>query len=408
MADREAVEIRLGDGRIESVESTGGSHGSGPPEVLVSPGLIDLQVNGLHGSDLNAPGLEVATVRRLVEREWRAGVTGFCPTLVSAPEAELTERLAVLAAARAADPLLRHCLLGTHVEGPFIADADGPRGAHAREVLRDPDPSELERWMTASGGELGIVTLAPERRGAGAFVRALVTRGVVAALGHTAASAGDIAAGVAAGATLSTHLGNGCADMLARHHNPLWPQLADDRLSASFIADGAHLPAPVLKAMARAKGPERTILVSDSIGTTGAPPGRYDTRDGPVDVGEDGVSRPVGSSGFAGGARTLEGCISWAALEAAITWRDALRAATANPARLLGLGGDAAGAPRASIAPGAAADLALFRMEEAGLRSIATIVQGAVVFRSDEAGEAIEEHPAKRRVLSVCNRSRRG
>lgn len=369
--------------RVESVELSGEEPGAPQEgELLISPGLIDLQVNGLTGHDLNVGVLAALAVQDLVAGEWAAGVTAFCPTLTTAPEAELVQRLAAIASVRNTTPALAHSLLTVHVEGPFISPLDGPRGAHSRAAIRAPDEAEVGRWTASAGGLPGIVTLAPERPGALSLVRSLAEQGVVVAIAHTAASKAEIEAAVNAGATLSTHLGNGCAELLHRHHNPIWPQLADDRLCASFIADGAHLPPEALVAMVRAKGLERSILVSDSIATTGLPPGQYPSHGGTLDVGEDGVSRPTGSSGFAGGARTLKDCVSWIVEQGICSWDEAIRMASANPARLLGLDRDPGGR-RGTVLPGAIADLALFRLVAGELRTVATFVRGEVVYRAD-------------------------
>src|SRR5262249_48229077 len=120
---------------------------------------------------------------------------------------------------------------------------------------------EFQRWQEAAEGLIRLVTLAPERQGALEFIEKLAEAGIVAALGHTGADPETIRDAVQAGATLSTHLGNGAHNMLRRHPNYLWEQLAEDRLMASIIADGHHLPASVVKCMARVKGADRLILV---------------------------------------------------------------------------------------------------------------------------------------------------
>src|SRR5699024_3206830 len=143
---------------------------------------------------------------------------------------------------------------GVHIEGPSISPADGPRGAHPVEHVRPPDLAEFERWQAAGDGLVKLVTLAPEHAGAPGYIRTLAARGVIVALGHSAATPDEVHAAVDAGARLSTHLGNGVAAVLPRHPNLIWTQLADDRLYASFIADGHHLSADTFRAMLRAKG----------------------------------------------------------------------------------------------------------------------------------------------------------
>lgn len=381
--------------RVAAVdEHPSDAHSAESTDIVIMPGLVDLQVNGLAGCDLNDGSVDEKVVRRLVEREWAHGVTSFCPTLTSAPQDDITERFGIIARARSSDHLIGHSLLAPHVEGPYLSPDDGPRGAHGRGFMRLPDVAELERWLASSRGALSIVTLAPELPGAINYIGALAARGIVAAIGHTSATASEIEAATGAGALLSTHLGNGCAELLHRHQNPLWPQLADQRLSASFIADGVHLPGPMLIAMLRAKGDRRSILVSDSIGTTGLPAGRYVTKDGVVLVDDDGVTRPVGARGFAGGARSLDGCVSWALHHGGLSLSVAARLASTNPARLLRLDGDSDTGPRGLLTPGSAADLALFRFDAEMLRPIATVVQGKVVFVTEEGEGAVSAEEA--------------
>ena len=159
---------------------------------------------------------------------------------------------------------------GFHVEGPHISPDDGPRGAHPQRWVRPPDLDEFRRWQDATDGRIRIVTLSPEWPEAPRYIEALVAKGVVASIGHTKATAQQIADAVSAGATLSTHLGNGAHPVLRRHPNYIWEQLAEDRLMADFIVDGIHLPTSFLKVALRAKGIERSVLVTDARSPAGA------------------------------------------------------------------------------------------------------------------------------------------
>lgn len=161
--------------------------------------------------------------------------------------------------------MVAHAVPFVHVEGPYISPEEGPRGAHAREYILPASLPEFERWQTASGDLVGMVTISPHDEDALEFISALSKKGIVLAIGHSHATPAQIRAAADAGATLSTHLGNGLGSPLPRHPNLLWAQLADDRLSATFIADGHHLPQNPLKSMVRAKGISRSILVSDSV-----------------------------------------------------------------------------------------------------------------------------------------------
>lgn len=183
-----------------------------------------------------------------------------------------------------------------------------------------------------------LVTLAPERAGAAQYIAAATARGVRASLGHCAPSPAQVRAAVDAGATLSTHLGNGTAGMLPRHPNHLWTQLAEDRLTAMLIADGHHLPAETLTVMIRAKGAERCVLTSDSAALAGMPPGRYRTPvGGDVEVAPDGRLSLAGTGYLAGSGSDLRTCLDWARDALPIEPAQLLDMASRIPASLLGL-----------------------------------------------------------------------
>ncbi|WP_087485845.1 N-acetylglucosamine-6-phosphate deacetylase [Brachybacterium massiliense] len=304
----------------------------------VEPGLVDLQVNGYAGHDVNADDVTPDTLTDLTRALWARGVTSYLPTVITASEEKILHVLSVIAAARREDPLLAHSIAGVHVEGPSLAAEDGPRGAHDIARLRDPDVAELDRWQQAAEGAVRLVTLAPERAGAAPYIAAASARGVRISLGHCAPSPQQVRAGVDAGATLSTHLGNGAASMLPRHPNHLWTQLADDRLTAMLIADGHHLPADTLTVMIRAKGPERCVLTSDSAALAGMPPGRYRTPvGGDVDVALDGRLNLAGTEYLAGSGSDLRTCLNWARAALPTDPTLLLDMASRIPASLLGL-----------------------------------------------------------------------
>ena len=318
-------------------------------------GLIDLQVNGYRGSDLNSDDLSIDTVQFLARNLLADGVTTFVPTLITASEPKLLRNLKVIAAARHADPLLLHMIPFVHIEGPHIDPADGPRGAHPIEHVRPPAISEFLRWQEASEDLVGMVTLSPHYPEAPAYIRALSERGVHVSIGHTNATSDQIRSAVDAGASLSTHLGNGISQLVPRHPNPIWTQLADDRLTASFIADGHHLPEDALIAMLRAKTPSRSILISDLVAVAGLPPGRYSAPVGAsVELGAQGRLRISGTEYLAGATSPLKSCVARVASHAGFSLGDAISMATVNPGRL---------AHRGVLAPGQTADLIRFQWE---------------------------------------------
>lgn len=351
-------------------------------EAWIAPAFIDLQVNGYAGFDFNAADVTLETVAGIVRALWRRGVTAICPTVITQSEAAMCRSLSAIAAACDADPRIAHAVPCIHVEGPFISPEDGPRGAHPLPHVRPPDIAEYWRWQEASGGRVGIVTLAPEYPEALAFIRA-IAGDVVVALGHTAADAAQIRAAVDAGARLSTHLGNGAHARITRHPNYIWEQLAEDRLAASLICDGHHLPPAVIKAMVRAKGPERTILVSDAVAVAGLPPGVYDAAvGGKVELLPSGRLNLFGTPYLAGSVSALPEGIANAVRYAGVTLAEAVRFATANPARLLRLDGPRG---RGAVRVGAMADLTLFRHDRADdtIAIMMTVTNGEVVYRRD-------------------------
>lgn len=357
--------VTIRDGLIAAIGPGGPDDGA-----YLALGLFDLQVNGYRGHDLNRDP-DPTRVRDLVRAVVESGVSRFAPTIVTASRSGMLGALRAVAAARETDPLARDAIPFIHVEGPHVAPEDGPRGAHPARHVRPPDLAEFDAWQAASGGLVGLVTLSPHWPETAAYVRALAHRGVRVAIGHTGAGPDAIRAAAEAGATLSTHLGNGIAATLARHPNPFWSQLAEDRLFATFIADGHHLPAETLTAMLRAKGLARSILVSDTVAPAGMPPGLYDASvGGRVELSTDGRLGLLGTPFLAGAALPLLAGVATAMRQAGLSLGDALALASANPRAAFGLPGLAVGAP---------ADLLRFRPADGMLAAETVYVAGRPV-----------------------------
>jgi len=302
------------------------------------PGLVDLQVNGFRGLDVNADDVTIDTITALARELWTQGVTRFLPTVITASEEKILHALETIAAARRTDPLVAHSIAGIHVEGPSLSADEGARGAHDVTQLRDPSVDELERWQRAADGLIRIVTLAPERDGALEYITGATARGIRISLGHCSPSPERVREAVRTGATLSTHLGNGIPATLPRHPNAIWAQLASDSLTAMFIADGHHLPADALTAMIRAKGVPRSVLTSDSAALAGSAPGRYTTPvGGDVTVGHDGRLALTGTPLLAGSGASLLDCVAWTFAELRLPEVQVLAMASHNPARVLGI-----------------------------------------------------------------------
>jgi len=295
------------------------------------PGFFDVQVNGFGGVDFNSPLTKPEDVYRAIEQLRGRGVTRFLPTLGTSS----FERFAKCANTLAQTP--HPAMVGLHMEGPFISPEDGARGAHPREYVVAASRDDFLRRQEAAAGRIRLVTLAPEAPGAIDLIEHLVGLGIRVAIGHTAASPEQIRDAVKAGATLSTHLGNGCADQLPRHPNVLWEQLAADDLVASFIVDGHHLPPATVKAMVRAKTPERALLVSDAVSVAGCAPGTYEVSGETVVLSETGrVSQP-GKPWLAGSSASLDQCVANAARFTGLALEEILPMASTQPVRYLGL-----------------------------------------------------------------------
>ena len=361
------IEVVIRDGIIAAINEV-----TSTDSTWLSPGLIDLQINGYQGFDLNADNLTSDTVIGLCRSVLATGVTTFLPTIITASEEKIITCLRAIAAARQLNPVLRHMIPGVHIEGPHLSPEDGPRGAHPREHIRPPSMAEFDRWQQASGGLVKLVTLSPHFEEAPSYIATLHARDVLVSIGHTHASPEQIRAAVDAGATLSTHLGNGVADPLPRHPNLLWTQLAEDRLTAMFIADGHHLPSDTLKVMLRAKGLDRAILASDLVALGGMPPGLYETPvGGLVELTPDGRLSLPGTRFLAGSVVPLKDAVAYLATRD-LSLSESLRLATQNPARVLGRPG--------KLQVGAPGDLIRFIWEpSAGIRIESALVQGTRV-----------------------------
>jgi len=286
-----------------------------------------------------------------------SGVTCFLPTLITAPEERIFRSLRVIAEARMIHRRAAAGIAFVHIEGPSISPIDGYRGAHAVDAIRPPSIADFDRWQESAGGIVGMVTLSPHFSESVEYIEALVRRGIHVAIGHTHASREEISRAVDAGARLSTHLGNGIAQEIPRHRNPIWSQLADDRLTATFIADGHHLPQDVLKVMVRAKGIARSVLVSDSVSLAGMPAGVYTTAvGGEVELQANGRLCMRGSDLLAGSTASLAQCVGHVVRTTGMSLKDVLAMVTVNPGRFAG--------GRGQLLPGSRADIVRFRWED--------------------------------------------
>ncbi|MFC6159484.1 N-acetylglucosamine-6-phosphate deacetylase [Kribbella jiaozuonensis] len=380
-ADGRGVRVRYSADGIEEITDDPSA-----PDLLLLPGLIDIQLNGYAGLDVNDPARPASELSDLVRVLWQQGVTTVYPTIISADDATTTALVTLAAAARASDSMVAYGVPGLHLEGPYISSAEGARGAHDPAVVRDPDPDEFDRWQKAAAGAIAILTLAPERTGALELTRHLAGpqhapraeaaggRSVVVSVGHSLASAEEVHAFAAAGGRMSTHLGNALPKQLDRHDNPIWPQLVEDTLTAGLIADGHHLPVDTFAAFVRAKGATRCVLTSDAAALAGCAPGDYKTAvGGAVTVGSDGSLRLQGTPYLAGSGASLLDCLRWSTGPGGLPLDTAVTMATTTPANLLGL------TDRGRLEVGARADLIqLTRTPDGGIGDLVTVVVNGV------------------------------
>jgi N-acetylglucosamine-6-phosphate deacetylase len=308
-------------------------HSCGEP--VRSGGLVDLQVNGFAGVDFNDAALTADALDHALQAMLLGGVTACLPTIITAGLDDMAARLAALDRAVADSRLGPLMVPGYHLEGPFLSPAAGFAGCHPPAAMIAPAPTVVERLAAGLRRPVLLLTLAAELPGAEALIRWLVARGVVVAVGHSDAGAAVVERAAAAGARLSTHLGNGLPQTLLKLDNPLMAQLAEDRLAASFIADGIHVPVPALRAMVRAKGPGRAILVTDAVAAAGAPPGRYGFAGMTVEGAADGSVRLPGTRTLAGSALTLDAAVRNVAAWGIASADGAVAMASAAPAALL-------------------------------------------------------------------------
>jgi N-acetylglucosamine-6-phosphate deacetylase len=294
------------------------------------PGLFDLQVNGFAGVDFTNPSATPEDIWGALEKMRLTGVTRCLATLVTSS----FERFA--ACARNVTQTRHPAVAGIHMEGPYISPEDGPRGAHPQQYVVAASIDDFSRRQAAAAGQIKLVTLAPEVPGAIELIEHLAGSGVRAAIGHTGASPEQIRAAVKAGATLSTHLGNGCANQVPRHPNFIWEQLAADELFASLIVDGHHLPPATVKAMVRAKTARRILLVTDAVAAAGCAPGAYELNGMRVILSEDGRVYQPGSPYLAGAALTLDRAVANTVKFTGLPLEEVLAMASTQPATYIG------------------------------------------------------------------------
>jgi N-acetylglucosamine-6-phosphate deacetylase len=326
------VEVEVHGDRISSVHPLGPLD---PSEPFLSPGFVDIQINGFAGVDFSSSDLTPDLAISVLPALWKTGVTSFCPTLITNTRANLLANFRALEKARELEPRFARSVPCYHLEGPYLSP--GPsHGAHDPALMRPPDWNEFAELQAAARGRIGIVTIAPELPGAFEFIRQARATGIIVAISHTDGSTAEVHSAADAGSTLATHLGNGSPQWIDRHRAPFWAQLADDRLSASIICDGFHLPPEIVTIVLRVKGLDRTILVTDAVHVAGLAPGPYTLVGVPIELERGGRVVRIGSNSLAGSSLSMDRAVAIFKESASLSLAEAVSAATLNPATLLG------------------------------------------------------------------------
>ena len=377
---RRFVEIRLEGERIAGMSVRSSNHDEQrlPDEALwITPGFIDIQVNGFAGVDLNHANFRGDQLLGVCRNLLTTGVTRFCPTLITADLKQLARNIKEIQQACQRHPLVRTMVLGIHLEGPYLNPEDGPRGAHPSAHVARPDWGEFERLLLPADGRVRMVTVAPEVPGGLAFIQKASQSGLVVGIGHCKPEAEIIDQAVSAGARISTHLGNGTHKMLDRHQNYLQKQLAHDGLMASIICDGTHLPDYFVKNVVRAKGKSRVILITDATAASHAPAGRYSLGNLEIEADADGVLRLAGTPYFSGSTLTMARAIANCAAFSGITLASAIKMVTENPAVLFdGISG--------KLETGQRADLVLFKAKRKKIHIQRVYLAGRLLYSAEE------------------------
>jgi N-acetylglucosamine-6-phosphate deacetylase len=359
--------VVLSDGQVTEVAA--GAPPAGPdvalPDGILAPGLVDLQVNGYYGEEFMAASPEGWA--RVIGRLPETGTTAFVPTFITAPLDQLTAAFSAAASFWPGLPAGAR-VLGIHLEGPFISPAR--RGAHNPDWITDPSPEAIDRLLAAAGGHLRLLTLAPERPGALAAITQLTGAGVLVSVGHTDATAAQVARAADAGARMVTHLYDAQRGLHHREPGVVGQALTDPRLTSGLITDLHHVSAPACQ-IAFAAAPGRIVIVTDAAACAGMPPGRYLLGGEPIELPDEPGAPPVRADGtLAGSALRMDVAVA-NMVASGVELTAAVAAATRIPADLIGCPG------LGRIAPGAAGDLVWLGPD---LRARATWIGGQQVF----------------------------
>jgi N-acetylglucosamine-6-phosphate deacetylase len=370
------VSIVIRDGAISDISDISDSnvHTVDDLKLFVAPGLIDNQINGFSNVDFSGNDLSAGGIINAAKAIWGTGVTSFLPTLITNSHENLIRNFTVFREAMKMYENLADSVPGYHLEGPYISPDEGYRGCHPVQYIRKPLWNEFSEYQAAAGGKIIEVTIAPELEGSMDFIKKCREKGIVVAMGHTNSTKEIIDNAVLAGVSLSTHLGNGCANFIHRHFNPIWPQLANDKLAPTIIADGFHLLPEELCVFLKVKGPSNMILTSDVMYLAGMAPGRYVFMESEVELTKEGMLRNTALNCLAGASFPLKTGVANMMKFTGCSMENAIDMASGNVAAVYGLN------DRGSLTVGKRADLILFGMDGEKLDIKKTWVNGKLVF----------------------------
>lgn len=332
----------------------------------ILPGFIDVHVHGGAGFDTMDASVEaLTTMARFFAQH---GVTTFLPTTMTVPHPAILQ--AITAVARQLTEALDGArIIGVHVEGPYIS----PKfpGAQPAIYIRQPNLDEFDALVAA--GPVRMITLAPEEPGAAGLIAAALQHNVVAVLGHTNATYAECETAFAAGVTQATHTYNAMSALHHRYPGTLGAVLSNDAIYAQLIADTIHVHPAAIKILARCKGVQRTVLITDAIRATGLADGKYDLGGQMVTV--QGATCTLADGTLAGSVLTMERALANFMAATGLSLAEAWPTTSRTPAASLGLDG-----VTGSIVPGYWADLVLL---DDALQVVATIVAGRIVYLRD-------------------------
>jgi len=364
-------DITIEGERIAAVTAT-----DAETDLFAGPALFDIQVNGYGGRSCCLESEDKKDALPFITRLFReVGVGWWIPTICTYSYETMSTACRLIAEVLREDSEMAAAIPGIHIEGPYLSRDEGSRGVHPLEHIRPPDWDEFQRMQELAEGHIIYITVAPEVEGAIEFIRKCADSGVVVGMGHTSLERDDLLRAVDAGATLSTHLGNGAKDRIQRHNNFLWYQLANRKTYASFITDGHHLPEDCLYCMLRAKGLDLSVITSDCVSLGGMPPGVY----GDVEILPSGRTVAIGTPNLAGGTNNQKDCVERVIALGKVSHAQGWALGSTQPAKVFGMDN------RLGIEAGKEATLTVYHYDEDGpkIDVLETWVAGQRVYEAE-------------------------